>query len=137
MPSWGRRISKNTSITNHRPRVPASVLPNSSIQLPIAPAHHPCLPQVNTAANMHHCLCSAWERGAGDESTEGQTCSQLIKCTGFAVMVQAGHVGGRYALPSFSRFFLFFGPMSAMLHVHQLLSFMLLWLRAIRVAIYT
>lgn len=75
--------------------------------------------------------------GAGDKSAEGQACSLLIKCTGFAVTVRAGHVGGRYALPSFSRFFLFFGPVSAMLHVHQLLIFMLSWLKAIRVAIYT
>lgn len=52
-------------------------------------------------------------------------------------MVRDGHVGGRYALPSFSRFFLVFDFVSAMLHVHELLIFMPLWLRAIRVATYT
>lgn len=81
-------------------------------------------------------MCGEGEE-AGEESAEGQVFSPLIKCTGLAVTVRDGHVGGRYALPSFSRFFLFFDFVSATLHVHQLLIFMSLWLRAIRVAIYT
>lgn len=81
-------------------------------------------------------MCGEGE-GGSEESAEGQAFSPLIKCVEFAVTVRDGHVGGRYALPSFSRFFLFFGFVSAMLHVHQLLIFMPLWLRAIGVAIYT
>lgn len=46
-------------------------------------------------------------------------------------------MGGRYVLRSFSRFFLVFDFVSAMLHVHELLIFMPLWLRAIRVATHT
>lgn len=83
-------------------------------------------------------FCGEGEGGGGSEgSAEGQALSPLTKCMEFAVMVRDGHVGGRYALPSFSRFFLFFGFVSAMLCVHQLLISMLLWLRAIGVAIYT
>lgn len=83
------------------------------------------------------CILCGEEEGDSVESPEGQVFSLLIKCMGFAVTVRDGHVGGRYALPSLSRYFLFFGFVSAMLHVHQLLIFMSLWLRAIRVAIYT
>lgn len=83
------------------------------------------------------CILCGEEEVASEESAEGQVLSPVIKCTGFAVTVRDGHVGGRYALPSFSRFFLFFGLVSAMLHAHQLLIFMSLWFSTIRVAIYT
>lgn len=130
----------NTSIMNHRPQILVTNWFYSSISFPplqLSPAHHPLLLQFSAVVSSTVCILCGEGEEAGEESAEGLVFSPLIKCTGFAVIVRDGHVGGRYALPSFSRFFLFFGFVSATLHVHQLSIFMSFWLRAISVAIYT